>query len=502
MASSPVALLNNVSIDLSATLQSLPPAFDAQLNVSQLAFLFQSLISAITPAIETISSATVQSLATNVTYVAANLQALEGALQDMPPAEVNRSSVEELTNLIAIGATKYDFTTLWAPETWSVLFVFMYAVAAKMTLVLLVPKIRRSPPSTTLPTLEKSGSVGDTTTRTMSPEKIRIDAEQRVRAMYRHASNLLMSTIVLVIQLCGYRLFGVPGTFIRVEDYRLVVLAIKLILLPYGLELLFSDPHSHIYLHHILTFGLLFVGQLTAYETKDLLLARITQWWILQASTEQATYFGMLCFHTSAYLQVLDSRPRLRQNLLVVASRSMTFASWIAYPQKFIPIGFAIYWLGRMWVELEKASAVGRFWLGWCTILLVALIIMQTWFCDESFAMAAHFKAKVSGGESTQRAGPLVRWISSRFKKPRRSSNGNRGSNPPVSEIDNPLQIMPITSRDLEHGRATPPDSLQALVTNQRPGVTHAHSQASSSTWPLDSKSEEMEPSNSFEITS
>lgn len=116
--------------------------------------------------------------------------------------------------------------------------------------------------------------------------------------------------------------------------------------------------------------------------------------------------------------------------------------------------------------------------------------------------MAAHFKAKVSGGESTQRAGPLVRWISSRFKKPRRSSNGNRGSNPPVSEIDNPLQIMPITSRDLEHGRATPPDSIQALVTNQRPGVTHAHSQASSSTWPLDSKSEEMEVSNSFEITS
>jgi hypothetical protein len=137
----------------------------------------------------------------------------------------------------------------------------------------------------------------------------------------------------------------------------------------------------------------------------DVLFFRLLQWWILQASTEQvssfpqpsrisrsqrsipipeqSTYLAMLTYHTSEYLQLRGLYPRLQQWLLVLAARSMNFTRWIAYPQKFIPIGFATYWLARMWTEQVAYSALGRFWLAWCVMLLVVLVLMQVWFCEE-----------------------------------------------------------------------------------------------------------------------
>lgn len=55
----------------------------------------------------------------------------------------------------------------------------------------------------------------------------------------------------------------------RFRDLQLLSLAIKFLLVGYGAELLFADVHWEIYMHHLFTFGLLFMGQLAAFETKS-----------------------------------------------------------------------------------------------------------------------------------------------------------------------------------------------------------------------------------------
>ncbi|KZS89149.1 hypothetical protein SISNIDRAFT_417307 [Sistotremastrum niveocremeum HHB9708] len=365
--------LSDVTGSLIATLNALPGDINAEVNVTELATLLQSLSNVLSPATATLSNATIEALATNLTSVNSNLQAYEGALASFPPAEIGRSSTEQIAELISIAATKYDLMTVWAPETWSIVFVFMYAIISKLVLLWCVPRIGRPSPArgkTTSDLEQTSISSGD-----MMTVERRLEIESR--------SNLILSTIVLGIQLAAFDLLRVPMTYISLRDYKLIIIAIKLVVLPYALELIFSEPHAHIYIHHILTFALLFLGQITVFYTRDFELFRLGQWWILQASTEQATYLGMLLSHMSNYHKLLGNHPNRQKHLLSWAARIMTFASWIGYFQKLVPIALTIYWLVRMWTELAEASALGRFWLAWCVMLLTALLIMQILFCDQ-----------------------------------------------------------------------------------------------------------------------
>lgn len=55
----------------------------------------------------------------------------------------------------------------------------------------------------------------------------------------------------------------------------------------------------------------------------------------------------MVAWHTSTYFRLQDYRPTLQRRLLKAAYRLMTVSKVITFPQKFVPAGFALYWLAR-----------------------------------------------------------------------------------------------------------------------------------------------------------
>lgn len=56
---------------------------------------------------------------------------------------------------------------------------------------------------------------------------------------------------------------------VRMNDIRLLSIAMKTLLVGYAADLLFGDLRPEIFLHHFFTFALLFVGQLAAFQTKS-----------------------------------------------------------------------------------------------------------------------------------------------------------------------------------------------------------------------------------------
>lgn len=56
-----------------------------------------------------------------------------------------------------------------------------------------------------------------------------------------HALNVLTSTAALGLQLTAYRLFALPSMPLRFVDVQYMSLAMKIILVSYGADLLFGD---------------------------------------------------------------------------------------------------------------------------------------------------------------------------------------------------------------------------------------------------------------------
>lgn len=111
---------------------------------------------------------------------------------------------------------------------------------------------------------------------------------------------------------------------------------------------------------------------------------RLAQWLILQATTEQSTFAAMICYHLSTYLKTQNHRPGLQRSLLRASWRLLKFTEVITFPQKIVPAGMALYWLARMWHDIDSTTD-GRFWLGWATSLISVLLLLQVKFCDDVF---------------------------------------------------------------------------------------------------------------------
>ena len=115
----------------------------------------------------------------------------------------------------------------------------------------------------------------------------------------------------------------------------------------------------------------------------------------------------MWAYHYATYLKLKGRQPRLQRKLLSVSYRSLAFTKFITFPQKLGPAIMALYWLAKMWKDVDE-KPVGRFWLAWCTVLLSALLTLQVKFCDDVFPICNHVRYKLYGGVKPSRRGPVM----------------------------------------------------------------------------------------------
>jgi hypothetical protein len=135
-----IAALPSAVDSLSSSLLSLPQQITTA-NLSLLSSLFHTLSSDLAPALPTLSALQAETILTNSTFLAANLDALSSLTAQIPPADVESASQADLVGIIEIGTTRYDILTFWAPECWAI--VILYALAAVLKGALAV-MLRRS----------------------------------------------------------------------------------------------------------------------------------------------------------------------------------------------------------------------------------------------------------------------------------------------------------------------------------------------------------------------
>lgn len=60
-------------------------------------------------------------------------------------------------------------------------------------------------------------------------------------------------------------------------------------------------------------------------------------------------YLALLCYYASERLGLTHHRPELQRKLVRFSGRLLNFNIWYSYPQEFVPLGFAVYWLVQIW---------------------------------------------------------------------------------------------------------------------------------------------------------
>ncbi|TNY17030.1 hypothetical protein DMC30DRAFT_433032, partial [Rhodotorula diobovata] len=174
---------------------------------------------------------------------------------------------------------------------------------------------------------------------------------------------------------------------------------------------------------------------------------RLAQYLILQATTEQSTYASMVAYHFYNYLRVQNHRPQLQRRLLVVTHTLLRFTRYITFPQKLVPCAFAVYWLARMWTEIDD-KAWGRAWIVWCTTILSLLMILQIRFCDDTWPLAAHIGYKLHGGPLPPRQGPVMRFLARMFCCRRTRRSNVRPAAPPTVDSYNSSLKLDVDAKD------------------------------------------------------
>ncbi|KAK4332669.1 SH3 domain protein [Rhodotorula toruloides] len=383
-------------------------------NLSLLSSLFHTLYSDLQPVLPTLSSLQTETILTNSTFLSTNLAQLGSITAQIPPADTASASPADLVGIIEIGTTRYDILTFWAPEVWSIVIVYGIAAVLKGVLGVMMGRraVRRAKEA--IERREGEGKGGR-----VDGEVVKALLASPARAALGHALNATVATIALVLQCIAWRLFVLPSSPVRMSDIKYLSTAMKTLLIGYGCDMLFSDLRPEIFLHHFFTFALLLVGQLAAFETKSPKFFRLAQYLILQATAEQTTYGGMVAYHLSKYYAVQDWRPRLQRSLLVTAHKLLVFTTWIAWPQKILPAAFALYWLGRMWNEIDHLPW-GRAWIVVCTVILSLLLTLQIKFCDDAIPLANYIGYKLYGGPFPSRVGPVMRILTLPFRRPHR----------------------------------------------------------------------------------
>lgn len=120
-------------------------------------------------------------------------------------------------------------------------------------------------------------------------------------------------------------------TALRARELGDVSTARELLLLPP------TDPGPGSFLHHVMTFLLLILGQMTVYHVPTPKLFRLCDWLILQATLEQPTYAAMALYHSATYLRLQDAKEQGFKRRLRLATGLMKFMRWFTWPQKVCP---------------------------------------------------------------------------------------------------------------------------------------------------------------------
>lgn len=252
----------NLSSSLSSivtSLVSLPPSLLVGVSVQNLNTTFTALSNNVGPILQSLRAAQADAFLSNSTWVANNLQQLGSVIASIPTEDTATLSQEGLAELLEYGTFRYTVLTVWSPDVWGVLLVFIIAIITKLGTVVMV---NRRSISLVKAHLSEPGSP-------ISNNEAVFILTKSTKAMIAHSINLVMSTFVLCLQLSAWRLFVVPGTPMRAADGKLLTAAVKALLITFGCEMLFADVHVEIYVHHLFTFGLLFIGEIVTYHTKS-----------------------------------------------------------------------------------------------------------------------------------------------------------------------------------------------------------------------------------------
>ncbi|GAA6037021.1 hypothetical protein JCM8097_005512 [Rhodosporidiobolus ruineniae] len=404
-----IAALPSVLSSLTTSLSSLPSALTSA-NLTLLSSLLNTFAADLAPLLPDLAADQQEALLTNSTWLASQLSQLSAVTAQIPSADVRHATQADLVAMIETGSRRYDIWTIWAPEIWAITLMFLIAGLFKVALCFF---LKPSTVKRAHRVLEDKGYVG------IEREMGRAALQKPARSMLGHLLNLSIGTAAFVLQLMAWRFFVIPSEHMRIQDVQYFSSAMKIILVGYGADLMFGDVRPEIYLHHTFTFLLLLVGQLAVFQTKSPKFFFMAIWLLTQATTEQSTYLAMVLYHCSTYLRVQNHRPVLQKRLLKAAWVLLSFTKVITFPQKLVPAALSLYWLGRMWTSIDEL-AWGRAWLGFSTIIITLLLLVQVKFCDDVFPLCNHIGHKLYGGPRPSRKGPVMTLLTLPFGRRQR----------------------------------------------------------------------------------
>lgn len=111
------------------------PAPLLTINSTLLSSLLSKVASDLAPALPTLAQAQQETLLTNSTFLAGQFASLSSFLGGQAQVNLSTVSHEDAIAIVEIRATRYDIMTVWAPECWVLVALFVTAALLKLALV-------------------------------------------------------------------------------------------------------------------------------------------------------------------------------------------------------------------------------------------------------------------------------------------------------------------------------------------------------------------------------
>jgi hypothetical protein len=123
------------AIDSFAAAVAAIPAPLVTINSTLLNALLSTVASDLAPALPTRAQAQQEALLTNSTFLAEQFASLSSFLGGEAHVDLSTVSHEEAIAMVEIAATRYGIMTVWAPECWVLVALFVTAALLKLALV-------------------------------------------------------------------------------------------------------------------------------------------------------------------------------------------------------------------------------------------------------------------------------------------------------------------------------------------------------------------------------
>ncbi|GAA5931468.1 uncharacterized protein JCM15063_001476 [Sporobolomyces koalae] len=400
---------------LADSLRSLPPQASIA-NITELSTLLSQFSSDVAPLLSVVLKNEEQAFLSNSTWISEHLAEVEHLIARLPSSTVQHASRTELIELVKFDSLKYTIWQIWSPDVWTLLLFFFIAIVAKV--LFNVGLNKRAVERTRVAMSAQYGHEVET-------DVARTVLRKNVGSILGWILNITVETTCLILQLCAWRLFAINSEMVRIRDIQILLIVIKTLLISYIADLLLGDHGADVYLHHVFSFILLFVGQCTFFDTHNPLFFRLATWMLLQATLIIPIYVGLGLIQVQRYYQLQNYKPQDQLKFLGWSHKFLRVTSWVYIPQKLIPAAFCLYWLGKMWNDV-KHSSWGIAWLVIATVTVTLLLFLQVFIIsDRVVALTAYIGYKAHGGPIPPRAGPIARSVARMLGKrggPRRGS--------------------------------------------------------------------------------